>query len=540
VNRISLLVQSQQEALQVLLPKNLSIIDRKTIRTERISDPIGRGAFAEVFKAEWRQELLGRESPSRPVALKKYDGFEALSDDEKKVLIKELSVMATLSHSNVVPLFGVCQDGVSVYVVMDLMHSDLDKIIHGNNSGSGDKISPKIIQSRTVLKIVQQISEGMAFVESRKVVHHDIKSSNLFARDSEMRHFCIGDFGLSTNVAESLSKVSVIGIRGTVAYMAPEIILGLPHGLSVDMYSACVFFVELITGIRPWANRRGLASLVEGGRRLPVPEESESCPSFLVDIVRRSFEAKPEEANTRPTFAEIVGLFLKHESDSSSERKEEKLMKLKEKLLEAKANDSYVYKATWQKLSSDNISGAEDVLRMIGSLKNTVEKTCVSRPYQSIDICNVQGLRAAAEAVAPKLHEFGERIAKECGGNSTYKGAPTKGLGRIEEKVRADYGGDIRCIVDAARGSIICETLDQLAVAVKILLEGGEGTHEVVRVKDRLSKPISGGYRDVMLNITIDSHICELQLHLASLIAIKSQAHRIYDILRSVGWEEHN
>ena len=49
-------------------------------------------------------------------------------------------------------------------------------------------------------------------------------------------------------------------------------------------------------------------------------------------------------------------------------------MKLKEKLLEAKANDSYVYKATWQKLSSDNISGAEDVLRMIGSLKNMVEK----------------------------------------------------------------------------------------------------------------------------------------------------------------------
>ena len=71
-----------------------------------------------------------------------------------------------------------------------------------------------------------------------------------------------------------------------------------------------------------------------------------------------------------------------------------------------------------------------------------------------------------------------------------------------------------------------------------MLLAGGQGVPTVVRVKDRLSEPASGGYRDVMLNVEMDGHVCELQLHLKALIAIKSQAHRIYGILRSVGWEE--
>ena len=70
-----------------------------------------------------------------------------------------------------------------------------------------------------------------------------------------------------------------------------------------------------------------------------------------------------------------------------------------------------------------------------------------------------------------------------------------------------------------------------------MLLADVPGAPMILRVKDRLSEPASGGYRDVMLNVEVEGHVCELQLHLAKLITIKSKAHRVYQMQRSAGWE---
>ena len=40
-----------------------------------------------------------------------------------------------------------------------------------------------------------------------------------------------------------------------------------------------------------------------------------------------------------------------------------------------------------------------------------------------------------------------------------------------------------------------------------------------------------------MLNVVVDGHVCEMQVHLAKVLEIKSRAHVIYGVLRSVGWE---
>merc|ERR1712070_693924 len=62
----------------------------------------------------------------------------------------------------------------------------------------------------------------------------------------------------------------------------------------------------------------------------------------------------------------------------------------------------------------------------------------------------------------------------------------------------------------------------------------------IVRTKDRVTKPLPSGYRDVLLNITIEGcdMVMELQLHLKDVIAVKEGAHRIYDLLRTSGWEK--
>ena len=117
----------------------------------------------------------------------------------------------------------------------------------------------------------------------------------------------------------------------------------------------------------------------------------------------------------------------------------------------------------------------------------------------------------------------------------------------MREKVKNDYGGDVRCIVDAARGSLVFSTLGGLLEVVEALVSGSSSADAaaaagatqfiIVRVKDRLSKPATGGYRDIMLNGSVGGHVCELQLHIKNLVVFKAQAHVIYGILRSVGWD---
>ena len=96
-------------------------------------------------------------------------------------------------------------------------------------------------------------------------------------------------------------------------------------------------------------------------------------------------------------------------------------------------------------------------------------------------------------------------------------------------------------IVDIVRASAIFATMLQLAVALETLLSDGCENLVVVRAKDRLNHPTSFGYMDFLLNVRLrhGTHVAELQLHLGPIHDIKPLCHRVYSLLRSVGWEEH-
>ena len=107
---------------------------------------------------------------------------------------------------------------------------------------------------------------------------------------------------------------------------------------------------------------------------------------------------------------------------------------------------------------------------------------------------------------------------------------------RVREKVKNDYGGDARCIVDAARGSLVFSTPSELLTVVEALVSASSSADDaamqfkIVRVKNRLSKPATGGYRDIQLNGSVAGHVCELQPQVKKLLDFKAQAHVIYGI----------
>lgn len=99
-----------------------------------------------------------------------------------------------------------------------------------------------------------------------------------------------------------------------------------------------------------------------------------------------------------------------------------------------------------------------------------------------------------------------------------------KGFARARAKIDADYGGDASRIVDLARSSVFYDDVSDLMTGV----EEVRGSWTVVREKDRFEAPV-GGYRDIMFNVDIGGHICEIQLHLTKIIEAKAEGHGDYE-----------
>jgi serine/threonine-protein kinase len=107
-----------------------------------------------------------------------------------------------------------------------------------------------------------QMLDGVAAAHAQGVVHRDFKPENILGvrRASGALAVKILDFGLAkirphpatTPVSQSLTESGVV--LGTLAYMAPEQLLGREVDASADVYSAGVILVEMLTGGRPFAD----------------------------------------------------------------------------------------------------------------------------------------------------------------------------------------------------------------------------------------------------------------------------------------------
>jgi serine/threonine protein kinase len=137
------------------------------------------------------------------------------------------------------------------------------------------------------------------------IVHRDLKTQNILL--DEFDDACVADFGLS---AVMHGNQDLVGGVGTPHYTAPEVLQHLRYNEKIDVYSYGLVLWELLTQKVPYAGMKDIAifdHVVNRNWRLPIPKEA---PPGLRKIISRCWSRNP---NDRPTFAEIVPLFEKHD-----------------------------------------------------------------------------------------------------------------------------------------------------------------------------------------------------------------------------------
>jgi len=148
----------------------------------------------------------------------------------------------------------------------------------------------------------------------------------------------------------------------------------------------------------------------------------------------------------------------------------------------------------------------------------SAEETTERRVLFSTDI------RTALTPVLAKLDAIFQQLASAHAGVEYHRGPPKKN-GRLFQKARLSYGGNVRRITDFERCSFVCVDFQ----AMVLLFNAVTKEVAVVRIKNRFSKKNreateSGGYRDLQMVVRLEGGLLlEVQIHLEAFHDLKTQ-----------------
>lgn len=222
--------------------KNLAILKARSFDVTfevgdeyEVIETIGTGAYGVVSSAR-------RKDTGQQVAIKKIPNAFDVVMNAKRTL-RELKILKHFKHDNIIAIKDILKPTVpyaefkSVYVVLDLMESDLHQIIH----------SSQPLTLEHVRYFLYQLLRGLKYIHSANVIHRDLKPSNLLINENcELK---IGDFGMARGLCTKPDeyKYFMTEYVATRWYRAPELMLSLhEYTQAIDMWSVGCIFAEML------------------------------------------------------------------------------------------------------------------------------------------------------------------------------------------------------------------------------------------------------------------------------------------------------
>ncbi|HET6327590.1 MAG TPA: protein kinase [Planctomycetaceae bacterium] len=261
-------------------------MEKRWIWPFELLDKLGEGGMGVVYRARYVVD-------NRHVAVKLLPPDVANSTILSR-FERELEILKTLRHPNIVRSFGGVCEGNQHFYAMELVEGGtLDKLLEERGKFSAE----------VAIQLALQMASGLAYAHERGVVHRDVKPGNfLLTTAGKLK---LSDFGLAT--VEAATKITAAGkTMGTFPYMAPEQIRGRPPvSAQTDLYAlGCVIF-EMLTGRTPFIGDTPAEVMHKhlDARPPRVSEFAPDCPMGLESLVRDLLQKEPSD---RPATAFVV------------------------------------------------------------------------------------------------------------------------------------------------------------------------------------------------------------------------------------------
>ncbi len=265
--------------------------------------------MGEVYRA--RDSKLDRE-----VAVKVLPSHLTSDADALARFEREAKAVAALSHPNILAIhdFGT-QDGTA-YVVTELLDGET---LRGKLDGGP-------ISQKQAVEYALQIVKGLSAAHEKGIVHRDLKPENVFV--SKDGHVKILDFGLAKKVEtagpeEQTSAPTGAGhtdagtVMGTMGYMSPEQLRGLPVDHRSDIFSFGAILYELLSGRKAFKRDTASDTIAAVLKEEPpeLTQTGRNVSPALDHIVRHCLE---KDRNNRFQSAKDVAFALSEASSSTT------------------------------------------------------------------------------------------------------------------------------------------------------------------------------------------------------------------------------
>ncbi len=327
----------------------------------RLVEEIGEGGMGVVYRAEdrltRRQVALKRVVTEAPLALSRSQewsisasgsgmftvvgfGVDSATDADALALAHEFRFLASLRHPNIISVldFGF-DDHNRPYFTMDWLPDAQDIVSAAKGRDAAGRA-----------ELVVQLLRALVYLHRRGIVHRDLKPSNiLVGTDGQVK---VLDFGISVQAEVQRQEV---GVAGTAAYMAPEMLGEAPASAVADLYSVGTIMYEMFGGRHAFDTRsisRLLAQVVNVTPDFSLLQGS-GFDDALVPIITRLMSKAPEAryrtaGQTLLAVAEAIGTPEAAETHDS-----------RESLLQAarfvgRASELDQLKSAWRETRRDN------------------------------------------------------------------------------------------------------------------------------------------------------------------------------------------
>ncbi|RUS81431.1 hypothetical protein EGW08_010815 [Elysia chlorotica] len=268
---------------QIMAKRSLDVKFDLTDSDYKPVENIGIGAYGVVCSA------IHVKSKDR-VAIKKIPHvFDALTIAKRTY--REIKILKHFKHDNIICIREILKpkettkDFKDIYVVFDLMESDLHRIIY----------SKQDLSEEHVRYFLYQILRGLKYIHSANVIHRDLKPSNLLVNEDSCLFF--NTSGMARGISYTPNEPSYFMTQyvATRWYRAPEILLSmLEYGTAVDMWSVGCIFAEMMgrKHLFPGKDYLTQVKLILGVLGTPSEKIMNNCQNDILKRIIKSFGKK--------------------------------------------------------------------------------------------------------------------------------------------------------------------------------------------------------------------------------------------------------
>jgi tetratricopeptide (TPR) repeat protein/predicted Ser/Thr protein kinase len=246
-----------------------------------VEKELGRGGMGVVYRAVDTQ--LGRT-----VAIKVLKTKSGADPRIREYFLREARAVAQLIHPNIVTLFDAGLEGVSPYLVMELVEGR--DLRHRLDQGP--------ISLAEALPIVAAVASALDYAHTHGIVHRDVKPENILLGAESVPKLM--DFGVAHVMKETAEAHATI--VGTPVYMSPEQVKGEAVGHWTDTYSLGIVLFECLTGQLPFSAEGALWHHVNTPPPDPRTRRGDISPG-LAEVVLRCLA---KERQQRPASAKAL------------------------------------------------------------------------------------------------------------------------------------------------------------------------------------------------------------------------------------------